>query len=153
MTKRALVFPLLVMGFLLITWKLRYGTFAWVPIPVFLAALIAHTHSRPLPRLAILALVCELLGGLWIGLVSGAIFLPWLVKRLAWRMEVNLSLWFFGYILGVTSLQVAILSAAAWRGWQFFPWQPFLVSTLASAAAVFGFLVVHSFSLPSRWLR
>lgn len=154
MTRRSLVFPLLVLGVIFITWRLSYTTFAWVPVPLFLGSLIAHTNKKPLRWLVALAAASELFTVLPFGVMTAAIFLPWGGKRLARRMETDFSLWFFLYILAITSAQILILCLVLVRhGWQFFPWPAALISMLASAGAVFALLVIRSFSLPSPWPR
>lgn len=154
MTRRSMVFPLLVLGVIFITWRLSYTTFAWVPVPLFLGSLIAHTIKKPLRWLAALAVLGELFTVLPFGVMTAAIFLPWGGRRVAHRMETDFSLWFFLYLLTVTGAQVLVICLASMRhGWQFFPWPAALVSTLATSGAVFALLIIRLFSLPSVWPR
>ncbi len=154
MTRRSWVFPLLVFTVLLITWRMRYTTFAWVPAPLFLSSLIAHTSKKPWRWLLGLALASELFSTLPFGIMTAAVLLPGGARRVARRIETDFSLWFFWYILAITGLQILTLCLPFLRqGWQFFPWPMALVSALSCAAAVFLLLVIRSFSLPSLWPR
>jgi len=79
------------------------------PLVFVLPALLAYTIEVSLVYLAIFALIAELFSTLPLGIMTLAVFLPWLLRR-AWSKDpVDFSSSFFGHVLVSILAQCVVL--------------------------------------------
>ena len=123
------------------------------PLPFLLAATIAWSAGRPMVWLTALAVFSELLTTYFPGVVTAAIFLPWVVRISLRQTEARLSFSFFLTLLLTVLGQVAILLIFDLRD-DFFPGLPttrVLMTAGGTALAAYVFCISwRELALPTR---
>ncbi len=120
------LFWVAILGLLTIAYFSASYLFAW---PLILALVLTYTISRAWYFLLLIAIVAELFSQLPPGIMSVAIFTPWLFLRIPARPSPDLTVFFGLYIFLISFVQVVVL----WVGllWLNFPFrEPFSLPLL-----------------------
>lgn len=84
---------------------------SFFPLPLVLSTTIAWTAARPMRWLIALVVISELLTTFLPGILTAAIFLPWLVQVSLPRVKADLSFSFLLALIATTLGQVTIMLA------------------------------------------
>ena len=118
-----------------------------VPFHIFLSTCLAWLLQKPFSSLLALAILLELFSALPFGTITIAVLIPYLLKKVAVRVEADISFSFLTLLLVTAVAQTAVTTFPAWA-WgginitriQTLPWLmlglAILITTLAQFAAI-----------------
>jgi hypothetical protein len=130
---------------------LRDAAFSLVPFTFLLSILIAFLLPEPFIPLIILALAAELLSATVPGLQIATVGIPWLMRWLFRKVDIELSFSLLGVVLLTVSLQTTVaFLPELWNGpmlSHIIPWKlATLIMFLTTLAAYSILLVWHEYS-------
>jgi len=134
----------LVYVFCLIATVLLVSRLFWFLSALFiLSGIIAYTTESPAWYLSLLALGAELLSVLALGAVTVVILVPWLIKYLGKRIDVDVSFSYFVLVLLAVAGQVLILfvwdnGLGLFKNFDIVPWFEVAITITLSTLFIFG---------------
>lgn len=130
---------------LVVTW--------WIPLPLLASVLITYSASHPRRWLLALAIASELLTALPLGIMTGVVFTPLLIRRWFFPKEALPTTSFLGVLLCITSVQYLLLGSIDMVGGvlregasalaRYMPYAPLSIGILTSTFTAFAFFSVR----------
>ncbi|MFH1353801.1 MAG: hypothetical protein ABIH36_00770 [bacterium] len=123
----------------------------FLPVLLILPGIIAYTTDNPAWYLGVIAIAAELISVLPFGVVAVVVLMPWLVRHLNRRTDVNVSFSFILLVLLVVGGQMFVLFLPD-SGVRLFgvlntvPWFGVMMTIALSSLFVFGASVIIHFN-------
>ena len=123
----------------------------FLPALLILPGIVAYTTDSPAWYLGLMTVVAELVSVLPFGVVAVVVLIPWLVKYLGRRVDVDVSFSYLLLVLLAVSGQVFVLflpdsGVGLFKAFAIVPWFEVMVTIILSSLFVFGASVLIRFN-------
>lgn len=130
----------------------RHGI-SFVPLPILASLLAVYILDRPLGVLVLLAIMFELLTTAPLGVVTAAVFAPYVIRRFFRAVEIDISFSFLLLVFGSAAAQVSLLVLPGFLSplmdgfslsemYRYIPVSAWFLTVIASTVAAFTLLIV-----------